>query len=99
MSWNRLVSPEWLRIKRSRSGRRRVCTGGRGRRYADFSSWSGHSMRPITLDLLTEQLDLAERLRTGRDAMFEPQDLPGRYGRVVKAIDRLMKATGAEAVL
>jgi hypothetical protein len=31
--------------------------------------------------------------------MFEPQDLPGRYGRVVKAIDRLLQATQAESVL
>ncbi len=31
--------------------------------------------------------------------MLEPQDLPGRYGRVVRAVDRVLHATGIEAVL
>src|SRR5262245_53976587 len=31
--------------------------------------------------------------------MFEPQDLPGRYGRVVKAVDHLLEAMNGEAVL
>ena len=31
--------------------------------------------------------------------MFAPQDLPGRYGRVVKAIDHLLGALDCEAVL
>jgi hypothetical protein len=31
--------------------------------------------------------------------MFEPQDLPGRYGRVVRAVDRLLQAADGEAVL
>ncbi len=31
--------------------------------------------------------------------MQEPQDLPGRYGRVVKAIDRVLQATSIEAVV
>lgn len=31
--------------------------------------------------------------------MFEPQDLPGRYGRVVASVDRLLTATVCPAVL
>ena len=31
--------------------------------------------------------------------MFEPQDLPGRYGRVVKAVDHLLQALGLQSVL
>jgi hypothetical protein len=56
-------------------------------------------MRPVTLEFLTEQLELGEQLRAGRDTMFAPQDLPGRYGRVVKAIDHLLGALGCEAVV
>ncbi|HEV2294195.1 MAG TPA: hypothetical protein VGR35_10080 [Tepidisphaeraceae bacterium] len=56
-------------------------------------------MRTITLDLLTEHLDLADQLRDGRDSMFEPEDLPGRYGRVVRAVNHLLAAIDAEAVL
>lgn len=56
-------------------------------------------MNAVTLDFLTEQLELGEQLLAGRDRMFEPQDLPGRYGRVVRAIDRVLTAIGAEAVL
>lgn len=56
-------------------------------------------MNPITLSFLTEQLELADQLLAGRDTMLEPQDLPGRYGRVVKAIDGILEATGIEAVL
>lgn len=52
-----------------------------------------------TLDLLTEQLALADELLAGRDTMFEPQDLPGRYGWVVRAVDHLLQAIGGEAVV
>src|SRR5262245_39405250 len=31
--------------------------------------------------------------------MFEPQDLPGRYGRVVKAVDRLLQVLDCPSVL
>lgn len=31
--------------------------------------------------------------------MFEPQDLPGRYGRVIKAVDRVLEAMHCEAVV
>ena len=52
-----------------------------------------------TLAFLTSQLELADELLAGRDRMFEPQDLPGRYGRVIKALDHLLKVVGCEAVL
>jgi hypothetical protein len=31
--------------------------------------------------------------------MLEPQDLPGRYGRVIRAIDRVLEAAGCESVV
>ena len=31
--------------------------------------------------------------------MLEPQDLPGRYGRAIRALDRLLQAIRAEAVV
>jgi hypothetical protein len=56
-------------------------------------------MGSVTFALLSTQLDLAEQLRAGREHMFEPQDLPGRYGRVVKALDHLLQAIDCEAVV
>src|SRR6476469_4692607 len=56
-------------------------------------------MRATTLQSLTEQLELADALLAGRDRMFEPQDLPGRYGRVIRALDHLLQVVNAEAVL
>ncbi len=53
----------------------------------------------ITQEFLGRQLELAEQLRFGRATMLEPQDLPGRFGRVVKAIDHVLEAAGCEAVL
>lgn len=53
----------------------------------------------VTLASLTEQLELADDLLTGRDRMLEPQDLPGRYGRVVRALDHLLQAVGCEAAV
>jgi hypothetical protein len=48
---------------------------------------------------LTERLELADRLRVGGKAMLTPQDLPGRYGRVVRAIDRLLDILQCPSVL
>ena len=48
----------------------------------------------VTHESLTERLELADALLAGRDRMFEPQDLPGRYGRVIKAVDHLLRAVG-----
>jgi hypothetical protein len=53
----------------------------------------------VTLDLLAERLELADQLHFGRDSMFEPQDLPGRYGRVIKAVDHLVRTLDCEAVV
>jgi hypothetical protein len=56
-------------------------------------------MKPVTLEFLTEQLAVGDQLLAGRAHMFEPQDLPGRYGRVVKAIDHVLQVMNGEAVL
>lgn len=54
---------------------------------------------PLAADTLTKQLQLADLLLTGRDRMLEPQDLPGRYGRVVQALDQVLVACDSEAVV
>jgi hypothetical protein len=56
-------------------------------------------MIEVTLDFLTEQLELGEQLLAGRNRMFEPQDLPGRYGRVVQAVQHVLSAIDCEAVV
>jgi hypothetical protein len=56
-------------------------------------------MRIVTPDLLSEQLELADQLLAGRKTMLEPQDLPGRYGRVIRAVDRVLRLANCEAVL
>jgi hypothetical protein len=48
---------------------------------------------------LSERLQLADELLAGRDQMLEPQDLPGRYGRVIQALDRVLAACDCEAVV
>jgi hypothetical protein len=54
---------------------------------------------PLTVDTLTQQLELADALLSGKDRMLEPQDLPGRYGRVVRALDQVLAACDGEAVV
>lgn len=56
-------------------------------------------MSPAAAAHLAEQLALADELLRGRDRMTDPQDLPGRYGRVIAAVDRVLQATGAAAVV
>lgn len=56
-------------------------------------------MDSTALAHLKERFELAEQLLAGRDTMLEPQDLPGRDGRVIKAINHLLQVTGIEAVL
>ncbi len=56
-------------------------------------------MELVTLDFLTSQLALADQLHAGKAMMFEPQDLPSRYGRVVKALDHVLEAIGCESVI
>jgi len=48
---------------------------------------------------LAEQLAIADQLRHGAGTMLEPSDLPGRYGRVVRAIDRVLSLVGCQAVV
>jgi hypothetical protein len=52
-----------------------------------------------TREMITAQFELAEQLLEGRGRMCEPQDLPGRYGRMVKALDHLLEEVGCEAVV
>jgi len=56
-------------------------------------------MSTVTIDFLAQQLELADQLLAGRPTMLEPQDLPGRYGRVVQAIDRLLATMHCPAAL
>lgn len=56
-------------------------------------------MGAVTLEFLTEQLELADQLLAGRGSMFAPRDLPGRYGRAVKAVDHLLQVLDCESVL
>lgn len=56
-------------------------------------------MQPVTLDYLSERLELADRLLAGRSDMLDPQDLPGRYGRAVKAVDHVLRAMNGTSVL
>jgi hypothetical protein len=56
-------------------------------------------MQTVTLEWLTQQLALGEQLLALRGTMFEPQDLPGRFGRVIKDIDRVLQPIDSAAVL
>src|SRR4051794_6505221 len=56
-------------------------------------------MASVTAQYLEERIHLADELRRGRATMLEPQDLPGAYGRVVKAIDHVLTVSGCDAVL
>jgi hypothetical protein len=67
--------------------------------FAETISKVSGTMSPVTLEFLSEQIELSEHLQTGRPHMVHPQDLPGRYGRVIRAIDHLLQATHIEAVL
>jgi hypothetical protein len=53
----------------------------------------------VTLEWLTEQLEFADELLARRGTMFEPQDLPGRFGRVIRDVDRVLSAIDAPSVL
>src|SRR5262245_9591338 len=56
-------------------------------------------MNSVSWAMLADQLELADQLLVGRPQMLQPQDLPGRYGRVVKAVDHLLQVIGCPAVL
>lgn len=53
----------------------------------------------IAAETLWQQLELADALLAGRPRMLEPQDLPGRYGRVICALDQVLAACDCEAVV
>jgi hypothetical protein len=53
----------------------------------------------LSTQTIVQQLNLADTLLAGRDRMLEPQDLPGRYGRVVRALDQVLRACDCEAVV
>src|SRR5689334_21635961 len=53
----------------------------------------------LTSEALGRQLELADTLLAGRDRMLEPQVLPGRYGRVVRALDQVLSACGCEGAV
>jgi hypothetical protein len=55
-------------------------------------------MSAVAVDFLTERLVLADQL-DGRETMLAPQDLPGRYGRVVRAVDRVLEAMRCASAL
>jgi len=56
-------------------------------------------MATVSLQNLTEILELSDDLVSGKDTMFDPQDLPGRFGRVVHAVDRMLSALNCEGLL
>jgi len=56
-------------------------------------------MNSVSLEFLTEQLELGDQLLAHRGEILAPQDLPGRYGRVVRAIDQLLLELNCESVL
>ena len=56
-------------------------------------------MSRVTLEFLAEQIELAEQLMVGRDAMTEPQDLPGRWGRAIRAVNHILGVMACDAVL
>lgn len=56
-------------------------------------------MSGMDLAFWRSQLELADQLQASREHMLEPQDLPGRYGRVVHAVDHVLQAMGCPAVL
>jgi hypothetical protein len=59
----------------------------------------GNTMSAVTLEFLTERLDLADQLRERRQTMLDPQHLPGRYGRVIKGVDHLLDILQCPSVL
>ena len=56
-------------------------------------------MPGVAGDFLTRQLELGEQLRAGRLTMLAPQDLPGRFGRVIRAVDHVLSVQKGQAVV
>ena len=56
-------------------------------------------MNQPTPEFVTEQVEMNERLWARKDSVLEPQDLPGRVGRLVRALDRVLQTMGCESYL
>jgi hypothetical protein len=56
-------------------------------------------MATVSQEFLRDMLELADALAAGADHMTSPQDLPGRYGRVIRALDHVLEAVRCEAVV
>src|SRR5262245_57235186 len=56
-------------------------------------------MNTVTLEALTERLELADQLLAEGARRFEPEDLPGRYGRVIQAVNHLLRVLACDSVL
>ena len=50
-------------------------------------------------EFLAQQVELSEQLWSGKDTMFEPRDLPGRYGRVVAALNHILDVMHCPSVV
>jgi hypothetical protein len=70
-----------------------------GSKHAITPDISRHGTMQLTAEALGQQLELADLLLAGKNRMLEPQDLPGRYGRVVRALDQVLSACGCAAVV
>lgn len=65
----------------------------------EVNSAGTRPMFPNATEALADQLAIADALLAGRESMLTPQELPGRYGRVVHAIDRVLQVTNSEALV
>ena len=53
----------------------------------------------LSIGQLSERLELADQLVAMGGRMFEPQELPGRYGRVVHSVDRILELIQSSGVV
>src|ERR1051326_4493274 len=56
-------------------------------------------MATATISQLARNIEIADQLRRRQGTEFEPQDLPEPFGRVVRAIDRILESKDIPAVL
>ncbi len=52
-----------------------------------------------TLSKLTRNIEIADELHARRGTTFEPQDLPDPFGRVVRAVDKILYTKNIPAVV
>jgi hypothetical protein len=53
----------------------------------------------VTPERLADQLETADALLAGSKHLARPQDLPGHYGRVIRALDQVLSACQIEAAV